>query len=194
MTYHIFCFLDGFRQLLSEDFFSTSNQCSSSAFIYQRFSVIFFISRRVHIRKSFLQHSFWHDFKQRNSKSIWKVVVKKHLYTFVPFQFGKCHDTQPIVISEFIEKSWTSTHFFLKKLSNLHNCTIKANALNKPFTVIKTKSLNFYVDIDCSETLLCSIFDNFTATENIKRICESTDDLILGSYFLRENRAKFLID
>jgi hypothetical protein len=136
------------------------------------------------------------------------------LYTFKPFQKNEiCQITQPILISEFINASWTSTEFFPEKLSNLHNCTIKASGLNNPFTVIKTKmpdgsfhlngtevklirevakALNFHVEIDCSETLHGSVFDNQTATHNIKRIFDGDDDMVLGSYYLRANRAKYL--
>lgn len=85
--------------------------------------------------------------------------------------------------------------------------------MNNPNTVIKTKlsdgsfklngteiklirevakALNFYIEIDCSETLHGLIFDNKTASENIKRIFDGNDDLIVGSYYLRTNRAQFL--
>jgi hypothetical protein len=136
----------------------------------------------------------------------------KKIYTFLPFQDGKCFNTDPVIINEF-SKSWKRLDFFPEKLKNLYNCTVKASALNNPNTVIKTvlpdgslklngteiklirelaKALKFHVEIDCSETLHGTIFNNGTSTQNINRIHDGSDDLILGSYYLRAVRAMFL--
>jgi hypothetical protein len=142
------------------------------------------------------------------------ILKRDELFTFIPFRKKLCNDVSPLLMNKFTNNTWSNSNvFFPEKLSNLNNCTIKVSALNNPFTVIKTylpngtftldgtevklirelsKALNFHAHIDCNETLHGSIFDNGTATDNIKRVVEGVDDIILGAFYLRATRAKFL--
>lgn len=136
------------------------------------------------------------------------------MLTFMPFKHGKCHDMSPIVINEFTDGFWSSNNFFPEKFRNMHMCKIKANAMENAPIVIKTtfsngsyvldgveitlikeiaESLNFQIDIESSDTDHGLVFEeNNTASGNIRHAISGDADMVLGSYYLRDNRAKFL--
>lgn len=158
-------------------------------------------------------------FKRMWSRSLFNInllVRSKRsckIFTFMPFTAGKCNDTTPVVINEFINDSWTSNDFFPEKLTNLHNCTFKASALNNAPIVIKTvqsdgsytvdgsdvrilreigSALNFQADFICDVTDYGVIFENGTTTGNVARLESKEVDVILSFYYLRKDRSKRL--
>lgn len=154
-------------------------------------------------------------------ETLWKksfyninVLTQSQMLTFMPFQQGRCKNTSPIIVSKYIGESWTSSDFFPEKFSNMYNCTFKASALQSTPAVIRNifrngsyemdgievvmmretaKSLNFQIEIESTENDHGLIFEgNDSATGNIKHAISGSSDLILGSYYLRDNRAKYL--
>lgn len=154
-------------------------------------------------------------------KSIFNVAVitksyhSLKLFTFLPFQKGKCLDSTPVVINEFLNRTWTSKQFFPDKLLNLHSCPIKASAIDKHSIVIKNmlvngsyavngsevkiisevaKALNFKLQIDCFDfgTMHGTIYDNKTVDGNLKQIISGDFDLVMSSYYITTSRAKLL--
>lgn len=150
------------------------------------------------------------------SKSLYNVdvLVQSQVFTFFPFQKGKCNDTSPKLVTELVDGSWTSANFFPEKFTSLHNCTIRASALDYSPVVIKTTYpngsygldgtevrfireiaavLNFQVVIDCSDTDHGSIFEeNNTATGVVRHLFNGDSDIALGSLYLTSVRAKLL--
>lgn len=141
-------------------------------------------------------------------------INSSRMLTFKPFKSEKCYDTSSEIISEFINSSWTSIDFFPDKFQNLHNCTIKASAVESAPNVIKVtfqngtyalgglevvlwretaKALNIQAHIESSENDFGLIFvDNNTATGNLRHAISGDADLILGSYYLNSLRARYL--
>ena len=154
------------------------------------------------------------------SKHVYNVIVitqlntKPHVLSFTPFKKEKCKDTSTEIVNQFTNGKWNSSMFFPEKFTNLHNCTLKAAALDNPPIVIKktpfnktveldgfevvflrelSKALNFQVDIESSDTDHGSIYEeNQTFTVNLRHAITGESDLILGSYYLSAFRSKYL--
>jgi ABC-type amino acid transport substrate-binding protein len=136
------------------------------------------------------------------------------LLAFVPFNQIICNDTSPLVLGNFINGSWTLLNQVSKRFANLHQCSIKVNALNNSPIVMKTvlpngtvefsgievkllreaaKALNFKVQLDSFDTDHGLIFErNNSASGNIRHAITGDADAVLGSYYLTQDRAKYL--
>ena len=155
-------------------------------------------------------------FKELWSQNIHHValITQIQVFTFTAFQEGKCFDFTANLHSKFINGSWSPPISIPKRFDNLHNCPIKANAMeNSPIVFKKrvqgetfefdgievvfireiAKSLNFHIDIESCDTDHGTIDDdNKTFTGTIRHAITGNADLILGSFYLTNLRSKFL--
>lgn len=130
------------------------------------------------------------------------------IVTFLPFKNHKCNDTTPVVISEYINATFSRRDFFIEKLSNLQQCPIKIVIATKsePYIFIKdndtfhgrdinlieelAKSLNFkinYIVMDDKGFLL----DNGTAGGIFKLLQNGSADMTICDMWVTQNRAKY---
>lgn len=123
--------------------------------------------------------------------------------TFDPFQPDSCFKAKSIEIVNF-------SSLFRNKLKNLNRCPVVVNTPNwEPFSYLKnnetfgrdidlikalSETLNFTLDLTILTELASwgMIFDNGTATGAIKNVIEARTDIIIGDYYLRPLRLKFM--
>lgn len=59
-----------------------------------------------------------------------------NIYTYFPFQDGKCFQTHAILINQFLGDRFVNTIMFPDKLQNFHSCPVKLNTWETPPFII----------------------------------------------------------
>jgi hypothetical protein len=134
------------------------------------------------------------------------------LKTFWPFGLGRCGDTTPRSINEYVKNvgKWKTLNFFPQKLKNLHNCMIKFGAfVSIPTVMLKATGNEVYgseadmihnIGKIMKFTANYSIFpiesgvvdENGTATGLMKEVMDKKVDAVHGFLSLLYSRAKYL--
>lgn len=134
--------------------------------------------------------------------------------TFIPYQTKRCGNTDSIIISRFINNSWSNKNFFPTKFANLYRCQLNvASFLYPPIIMRQTLDNGTYRYYGSEMELLMGLsyalnftvnhtyynyfhkglfFENGTATGILKQVMDKELDMAMGFYFLNFARAKFL--
>jgi hypothetical protein len=138
------------------------------------------------------------------------------LSTFFPFNSrSSCGNTSPVIINQFINKKFTKDLVIPAKLVNLHGCPIRVTTFDQTIAVNRKIHPNGTVKYDGYETTLANvlaeklnftlvmrfregsdqsgtIFENGTSTATLGELMNGQSDMVIGNYFLKPARIKFL--
>lgn len=160
----------------------------------------------------------WTSRKFRQTKRVFELLWKKQIYnvvvlsvealklkaqTFSPISLTSCNNVKPKQVSKYSE-------LFEENFNNLKHCAISVHAPDwapfifldnekvkgRDFDVIEilAKALNFKLNLTVISEIAAwgIIFENGTATGAIKNLLDSKADIIIGDYYLRAVRNKFM--
>lgn len=154
-----------------------------------------------------------------NGTAIFELFWTKHIYnaaiiyvnrmeklramTFSPFSSESCHDVKLIWVHDL-------QNLFNESLKNLNQCPINVQAPNwRPYSYtidgvsrgrdvdlveLLSEALNFKLNLEILPDIASwgMLFENGTATGAIKNLFESKTDFIVGDYYLRPIRLKYM--
>lgn len=136
------------------------------------------------------------------------------LTTFFPFLYKNCKNTATVTINRFVD-NWESLTFFPNKLMNFHKCplTVGSHGIAARFNrtqkqdgsfdydgsdamIIKLLSgaLNFHMNVNYSTKVgdWGGVHRNGTTYGVMGQAIHGNSDMVIGTYFLQENRALFM--
>lgn len=138
------------------------------------------------------------------------------LLTFDPFMsISKCGKAIPNIINEYTDGKFSKPLKFEAKFANLNQCQIRVITFSDNIAVFKTqlpngtelidghevkimqtiaKYLNFSINLEYLEGVdnVGTIYDNGTATHSFHKAMKNMTDIIIGDFYLRGKRMKFL--
>lgn len=153
-----------------------------------------------------LVNSFWKNLLI-NVSFMLMVQSEIVIQSFIPYNDGKCNDTELQTINRFDGRYWKTDQFLPKRLRNFHRCPLKITTHNNiaPYIVREeyvsgkrilkgrnieiitalAASLNFTVDLDYE--------DSISAWEKcISKIANNEADFFIGNLFLDLPRTTYL--
>lgn len=208
----VFIFIDSLGSF--EKFYP---KLSSNSFKFRRFTTVVAIK------------SLSDDNVETIFKMFWKLLIKNvnlvmrnssndivELFTFIPFQVGKCGDSKPKKINSF-ETKWESQAFHLRKVDNFYQCPIvigAASGSSEPAVMGRLDSKGqvelYGVEIDIFKELgrifnfkpmfeahgvfPGLVFENGTATGLMRKAIDGEVDAAIGLISLQLTRTLFLSD
>jgi hypothetical protein len=138
------------------------------------------------------------------------------LSTFFPFKsISECGNTSPVILNQYINKKFTKDLVIPAKLDNLHGCPIRVTGFDQNVAVMKKIHPNGTVTYHGYEVSLVktlaeklnftlimrfrdgfeqwgNIYENGTSTATLGELMNGQADMVIGDYFLKQTRIKFV--